>query len=88
MQYPKTKAPPVVTIKCSNTKDRKQIQEEDKRLYEKLKHQTKPLTGTDIPGTRPGPSPQWAEGRVAPQEEHSARQKLSGGYHFSAEWLE
>ncbi|KFO85653.1 Ovocalyxin-32, partial [Buceros rhinoceros silvestris] len=64
VQYLKTKAPPLVTIKCSHAKDQKQIQEEDKRLYEKLKHQTKPITGTDIPDSyghiAPALEPAWA----------------------------
>ncbi|NWW49470.1 OCX32 protein, partial [Pedionomus torquatus] len=47
--YPKTKSAPVVNIKCINIKDQKQIEEEDRRLYQKMRHQTKPITGNNIP---------------------------------------
>ncbi|NXO01787.1 OCX32 protein, partial [Rhinopomastus cyanomelas] len=62
--YLKTKAPPVVTIKCSDVKEPKQIQEEDNRLYQKLRRQTKPITGSNIPDSHgnmePGMEPAWA----------------------------
>uniref|UniRef100_A0A8D0KUU6 Retinoic acid receptor responder 1 n=1 Tax=Strix occidentalis caurina TaxID=311401 RepID=A0A8D0KUU6_STROC len=35
--YRRTKFPPVVNIKCMHTKDQKQIQEEDNRLYQKIR---------------------------------------------------
>ncbi|XP_009332266.1 PREDICTED: retinoic acid receptor responder protein 1 [Pygoscelis adeliae] len=47
--YPKTKSLPAVNIKCTYTKDQKQIQEEDNRLYQKIRHQTKPIIGNNIP---------------------------------------
>lgn len=47
--YPKKKSPPVVSIKCSHTKDKKEIQEEDNRLYQRIRHQTKPITANNIP---------------------------------------
>ncbi|NXV72799.1 OCX32 protein, partial [Atlantisia rogersi] len=62
--YPRTKAPPVVNIKCTQAKDQKQIQEEDNRLYQKLRHQTKPITGNNIPDSygniEPALEPAWA----------------------------
>ncbi|NXW60785.1 OCX32 protein, partial [Eurystomus gularis] len=62
--YPKTKAPPAVTIKCMDTKDHKKIQEEDQRLYQKLRQQTKPITATNIPDShgniKPDLEPVWA----------------------------
>ncbi|XP_008938516.1 PREDICTED: retinoic acid receptor responder protein 1, partial [Merops nubicus] len=62
--YPKTKAPPAVTIKCTDAKDQKQIQEEDNRLYQKLRHQTKPITAHNIPDSYgnidPALEPVWA----------------------------
>ncbi|XP_042649837.1 ovocalyxin-32 [Tyto alba] len=62
--YPKTKSPPVVNIKCMHTKDQKQIHEEDNRVYQKLKHQTKPITGNNIPDSygniEPALEPVWA----------------------------
>ncbi|NXG77894.1 OCX32 protein, partial [Baryphthengus martii] len=62
--YPKTKAPPTVTIKCTDTKDQKQIQEEDNRLYQKLRHQTKPIIANNIPDSHgnidPALEPVWA----------------------------
>lgn len=50
MLYPKKKSPPVVNIRCSYTKDKKEIQEEGNRLYQRIRHQTKPITGNNIPG--------------------------------------
>ncbi|NWI71450.1 OCX32 protein, partial [Todus mexicanus] len=62
--YPKTKAPPAVTIKCTDTKDQKQIQEEDNRLYQQLRHQTKPIIANNIPDSygniEPALEPVWA----------------------------
>ncbi|KAM6127653.1 ovocalyxin-32-like [Phoenicopterus ruber ruber] len=62
--YPKTKSPPVVNIKCMHTKDQKQIQEEDNRLYQKMRHQTKPIIGSNIPDSygniEPALEPVWA----------------------------
>ncbi|XP_066181756.1 ovocalyxin-32-like [Sylvia atricapilla] len=62
--YPKKKSPPVVSIKCSNTKDQKEIQEEDNRLYQSIRHQTKPITGSNIPDSygniEPALEPVWA----------------------------
>ncbi|XP_027319708.1 retinoic acid receptor responder protein 1 [Anas platyrhynchos] len=62
--YPKKKSPPAVNIKCINTKDQKQIQEEDNRLYQKLKRQTKPIIGSNIPDSfgimEPAFEPVWA----------------------------
>ncbi|NXE40666.1 OCX32 protein, partial [Ptilorrhoa leucosticta] len=62
--YPKKKSPPVVSIKCSHTKDKKEIQEEDNRLYQRIRHQTKPITGNNIPDSygniEPALEPVWA----------------------------
>ncbi|NXY82778.1 OCX32 protein, partial [Alcedo cyanopectus] len=62
--YPKTKAPPVVTIKCTDTKDPKQIQEEDKKLYQQLRQQNKPIIASNIPDSHgnvaPALEPVWA----------------------------
>ncbi|KAK4820107.1 hypothetical protein QYF61_019164 [Mycteria americana] len=62
--YSKTKSSPVVNIKCVHTKDQKQIQEEDNRLYQKLRHQTKPIIGNNIPDSygniEPALEPAWA----------------------------
>ncbi|XP_035190145.1 retinoic acid receptor responder protein 1 [Oxyura jamaicensis] len=62
--YSKKKSPPAVNIKCINTKDQKQIQEEDNRLYQKLKHRTKPIIGSNIPDSfgniEPALEPVWA----------------------------
>ncbi|KFP72174.1 Ovocalyxin-32, partial [Acanthisitta chloris] len=62
--YPKTKSPPVVSIKCSHTKDHKESQEEDNRLYQRIRHQTKPITGNNIPDSYgnidPALEPVWA----------------------------
>ncbi|XP_063193486.1 ovocalyxin-32-like [Chroicocephalus ridibundus] len=62
--YPKTKSTPVVTIKCMHTKDQKQIEEEDNRLYQKIRHQTKPIIGNNIPDSygniEPALEPVWA----------------------------
>ncbi|NXA11783.1 OCX32 protein, partial [Sapayoa aenigma] len=62
--YPRKKSPPVVTIKCSRSTDQEEIQEEDNRLYQKLRHQTKPITGTNIPDSygnmEPALEPLWA----------------------------
>ncbi|KAM6326498.1 ovocalyxin-32-like [Podargus strigoides] len=64
--YPETKSAPVVNIKCVPTEDQKQIQEEDNRLYQKLRHQTKPITGNHIPDSygniEPALEPVWALG--------------------------
>ncbi|NXG17185.1 OCX32 protein, partial [Grallaria varia] len=61
--YPKKKSP-VVTIKCSHTKDQNEIQEEDNRLYQRIKQQTKPITGSNIPDSygniEPALEPAWA----------------------------
>ncbi|XP_010583302.1 PREDICTED: retinoic acid receptor responder protein 1 [Haliaeetus leucocephalus] len=62
--YRKTKSPPLVNIKCMPTKDQKQIQEEDNRLYQKIRHQTKPIIGNNIPDSygniEPALEPVWA----------------------------
>ncbi|NXF02863.1 OCX32 protein, partial [Smithornis capensis] len=62
--YPKKKSTPVVSIKCSHTTDQKEIQEEDNRLYERLRHQAKPITGNNIPDSHgniePALEPVWA----------------------------
>ncbi|CAM9338622.1 unnamed protein product [Bubo scandiacus] len=62
--YRRTKSPPVVNIKCMHTKDQKQIQEEDNRLYQKIRHQTKPIIGNNIPDSyghiEPALEPAWA----------------------------
>ncbi|XP_056214010.1 ovocalyxin-32-like [Falco biarmicus] len=62
--YLKTKSLPVVNIKCTRTKDQNQIQEEDNRLYQKLRHQTKPIIGNNIPDSygniEPALEPVWA----------------------------
>ncbi|XP_053929928.1 ovocalyxin-32 [Cuculus canorus] len=62
--YPKKKSPPVVNIKCIETKDQKKIQEEDNRLYQKLRHQTKPIIANNIPDSygniEPALEPVWA----------------------------
>ncbi|KAM7106773.1 ovocalyxin-32-like [Ciconia boyciana] len=62
--YSKTKSSPVVNIKCMHTKDQKQIQEEDNRLYQKLRHQPKPIIGNNIPDSygniEPALEPAWA----------------------------
>ncbi|NXH17851.1 OCX32 protein, partial [Bucco capensis] len=61
--YPKMKAP-VVNIKCTPTRDRKHIQEEDNRLYQQLRHQTKRITASNIPDSygniEPALEPVWA----------------------------
>ncbi|KAM9274594.1 ovocalyxin-32-like [Cariama cristata] len=61
--YSKTKSPPVVNIKCTRTKDQKQIQEEDNRLYQKIRRQTKPIIGNNIPDSygniEPALEPAW-----------------------------
>ncbi|KFU88175.1 Ovocalyxin-32, partial [Chaetura pelagica] len=62
--YPKKKSPPVVTIKCVPAKDQKEIQEEDNRIYKKIRHQTKPIHGNYIPDSygiiSPALEPVWA----------------------------
>uniref|UniRef100_A0A8C0F0N7 Retinoic acid receptor responder 1 n=1 Tax=Bubo bubo TaxID=30461 RepID=A0A8C0F0N7_BUBBB len=62
--YRRTKSPPVINIKCMHTKDQKQIQEEDNRLYQKIRHQTKPIIGNNIPDSyghiEPALEPAWA----------------------------
>ncbi|XP_074954698.1 ovocalyxin-32-like [Phalacrocorax aristotelis] len=62
--YPKTKAPPVVSIKCMHTKDQKQIQEEDNKIYQKIRQQTKAIIGNNIPDSygniEPALEPAWA----------------------------
>ncbi|NXR65491.1 OCX32 protein, partial [Rhadina sibilatrix] len=62
--YPKKKSPPVVSIKCSHTKDQKEIQEEDNRIYQRIRHQSKPITGNNIPDSygniEPALEPVWA----------------------------
>uniref|UniRef100_A0A8C3V512 Retinoic acid receptor responder 1 n=1 Tax=Catharus ustulatus TaxID=91951 RepID=A0A8C3V512_CATUS len=62
--YPKKKSPPVVSITCSHTKDQKEIQEEDNRLYQKIRHQSKPITANNIPDSygniEPALEPVWA----------------------------
>ncbi|NXV04810.1 OCX32 protein, partial [Cettia cetti] len=62
--YPKKKSPPVVSIKCSHTKDKKEIQEEDNSLYQRIRHQSKPITGNNIPDSygniEPALEPVWA----------------------------
>ncbi|NXC13496.1 OCX32 protein, partial [Corythaeola cristata] len=62
--YRKKKSPPVVNIKCMHTKDQKEIQEEDNRLYQKIRHQTKPIIGNNIPDSygniEPALEPVWA----------------------------
>ncbi|NXT96495.1 OCX32 protein, partial [Anhinga rufa] len=62
--YPKTKSPPVVSIKCMHTQDQKQIQEEDNKLYQKIRQQTKAIIGNNIPDSygniEPALEPAWA----------------------------
>ncbi|KFP74605.1 Ovocalyxin-32, partial [Apaloderma vittatum] len=62
--YPKTKALPVVNIKCTHPKDLKKIHEEDNRIYLKFRHQTKPIIGNNIPDSygniEPALEPVWA----------------------------
>uniref|UniRef100_A0A8C8AAR1 Retinoic acid receptor responder 1 n=1 Tax=Otus sunia TaxID=257818 RepID=A0A8C8AAR1_9STRI len=62
--YRRTKSSPVVNIKCMHTKDQKQVQEEDNRLYQKIRHQTKPIIGNNIPDSyghiEPALEPAWA----------------------------
>ncbi|XP_010078954.1 PREDICTED: retinoic acid receptor responder protein 1, partial [Pterocles gutturalis] len=62
--YPKTKSAPVVNIKCLHTKDQKQIQDEDNRLYQHMRRQTKPIIGNNIPDSygniEPALEPVWA----------------------------
>ncbi|XP_051482727.1 ovocalyxin-32-like isoform X2 [Apus apus] len=62
--YPKKKSPPVVTIKCVPAKDQKEIQEEDNRIYQIIRHQTKPIQGNYIPDSygiiNPALEPVWA----------------------------
>ncbi|XP_027586294.1 ovocalyxin-32-like [Pipra filicauda] len=62
--YPRKKSPPVVSIKCSHTKDQNEIQEEDNRLYQRIRQQTKPITGSNIPDSygniEPALEPAWA----------------------------
>ncbi|KFQ13096.1 Ovocalyxin-32, partial [Leptosomus discolor] len=63
--YPrKKKSPPVVSIKCTHTKDQKKIQGEDSRLYQKFRRQTKPIIGNNIPDSygniEPALEPVWA----------------------------
>ncbi|KFP32392.1 Ovocalyxin-32, partial [Colius striatus] len=62
--YPKAKSPPAVNIKCTRTQDQKQIQEADNRLYQKIRHQTKPIIGSNIPDSygniQPALEPVWA----------------------------
>ncbi|OXB63125.1 hypothetical protein ASZ78_000357 [Callipepla squamata] len=43
------KSKPEVNIKCARTQDQKQIQEEDRRVFQYLRHQTKPITANKIP---------------------------------------
>ncbi|XP_062439240.1 retinoic acid receptor responder protein 1, partial [Rhea pennata] len=62
--YQKRKSPPAVTINCLDTKDEKQIQEEDNTFYQKIKQQTKPIIANDIPDSygniEPALEPVWA----------------------------
>ncbi|RLV94198.1 hypothetical protein DV515_00013183, partial [Chloebia gouldiae] len=62
--YPKKKSRPVVSIKCSHTKDQKEIQEEDNRFYQRIRHQSKPITANNIPDSygniEPALEPVWA----------------------------
>ncbi|NWI92574.1 OCX32 protein, partial [Pitta sordida] len=62
--YPRKKSPPVVTIQCSHIPEQKEMQEEDNRLYQRLRHQTKPITGNNIPDSygniEPALEPLWA----------------------------
>nr|XP_013812927.1 PREDICTED: ovocalyxin-32-like [Apteryx mantelli mantelli] len=62
--YQKRKSPPAVTINCVDTKDEKQIQEEDNTFYQKIKQQTKPIIASDIPDSygniEPSLEPVWA----------------------------
>ncbi|NXK35059.1 OCX32 protein, partial [Piprites chloris] len=62
--YPRKKSPPVVSIRCSHTKDKNEIQEENNRLYQRIRQQTKPITGSNIPDSygniEPALEPAWA----------------------------
>ncbi|NXI43448.1 OCX32 protein, partial [Galbula dea] len=62
--YPRKKAPPLVNIKCTPSQEQKQSQEEDKRLYQQLRHQTKRITASNIPDSygniEPALEPVWA----------------------------
>ncbi|XP_025901003.1 retinoic acid receptor responder protein 1, partial [Nothoprocta perdicaria] len=62
--FEKGSSPPAVTINCVDTKDEKQIQEEDNKLYQKIKQQTKPIIANDIPDSygniEPAFEPVWA----------------------------
>ncbi|XP_054138280.1 ovocalyxin-32-like [Melozone crissalis] len=62
--FPKKKSRPVVSIKCSPTKDQKEIQEEDNKFYQRIRHQSKPITANNIPDSygniEPALEPVWA----------------------------
>ncbi|XP_019358757.1 PREDICTED: retinoic acid receptor responder protein 1 [Gavialis gangeticus] len=47
--YLKRKPTPTVNIKCTYTKDQKEVQEDDHRFYQKIRQQTKPIIGSYIP---------------------------------------
>ncbi|XP_030430346.1 retinoic acid receptor responder protein 1 [Gopherus evgoodei] len=62
--YLKRKPRPAVNINCTYTKDQKQTREDDYSFYKKLRQQTKPITGNDIPDSyghiEPALEPAWA----------------------------
>nr|XP_008163240.1 retinoic acid receptor responder protein 1 [Chrysemys picta bellii] len=62
--YLKRKPRPAVNINCTYTKDQKQTREDDYSFYKKMRQQTKPITGNDIPDSygniEPALEPAWA----------------------------
>ncbi|KAM7160002.1 retinoic acid receptor responder protein 1 [Macrochelys suwanniensis] len=62
--YLKRKPRPAVNINCTYTKDQKQIREDDYSFYKKMRQQTKPIIGNDIPDSygniEPALEPAWA----------------------------
>ncbi|CAM5164264.1 retinoic acid receptor responder protein 1 [Chelonia mydas] len=62
--YLKRKPRPAVNINCTYTKDQKQTREDDYSFYKKMRQQTKPLIGNDIPDSygniEPALEPAWA----------------------------
>ncbi|XP_074860192.1 retinoic acid receptor responder protein 1 [Carettochelys insculpta] len=62
--YLKRKPRPAVNINCTYTKDQTEIQEEDYSFYKKMKQQSKPVIGNEIPdkngNIEPDMEPVWA----------------------------
>uniref|UniRef100_A0A8C8VJ00 Retinoic acid receptor responder 1 n=1 Tax=Pelusios castaneus TaxID=367368 RepID=A0A8C8VJ00_9SAUR len=62
--YLKRKPRPAVNINCTYTKDQKQIQDNDYNFYKKMRQQTNPIIGKDIPDSygniEPSFEPVWA----------------------------